>query len=100
MSNDKETGHEMESRLRQMSKDDGDTWDLSDNDKAACSAGAEAMATLQRLLDFCARRDGTLGRYDDWMCCFAEDGSTITEIVERAVKVLGHAPHDGWSITP
>lgn len=34
---------EQESRLRMMSQDDGETWDLSDNDKAACLAGANAI---------------------------------------------------------
>jgi hypothetical protein len=36
-------------RLAAMVEDDGDTWDLSDNDRAACRAGAEAIAEVARL---------------------------------------------------
>ena len=44
-----ESRREQMERLTAMSKDDGDTWDLSDNDKAACLAGALAIgATLFR----------------------------------------------------
>lgn len=36
-------------RLQAMSEDDGETWDLSENDQAACKAGAAALrASLSR----------------------------------------------------
>jgi hypothetical protein len=44
-----ETPDEQQGRLRSMSEDDGDTWDLSDNDKAACAAGADALARVAAL---------------------------------------------------
>lgn len=34
---------EQERRLLTMAEDDGESWDLSDNDRAACRAGAKAM---------------------------------------------------------
>lgn len=38
------------SRLAQMATDDGDTWDLSDNDRAACQSGADAIAIIAEFM--------------------------------------------------
>lgn len=57
---------EHEERLRAMSVDDsGNTWDLSDNDRAACLAGAEALRLLREYqrCDECNTPD------DDLMYC-------------------------------
>lgn len=58
-----ETPSEQQARLRSMSEDDGDTWDLSDNDKAACKAGADALArvaALHALVDVWRRTEASL----------------------------------------
>jgi hypothetical protein len=54
---ERESIMEQESRLRMMSEDDGDTWDLSDNDKAACLAGANAIRAALTREVCCLRHD-------------------------------------------
>lgn len=44
-----ESAAEQCGRLRSMSEDDGDTWDLSENDQAACRRGADAIARVEGL---------------------------------------------------
>lgn len=39
---------EHQERLYAMAVDDGETWDLSDNDQAACNAGGDAILALLR----------------------------------------------------
>lgn len=42
---------EQKSRLRLMSKDArGDKWDLSDNDRAACQSGADAIDIIAEFM--------------------------------------------------
>ena len=60
---EKETLLEQERRLRAMAEDDGDTWDLSENDRAACRSGAMAMEQkrfkeLKRLARKAAKAEG------------------------------------------
>jgi hypothetical protein len=60
-----ETIQEQESRLRMMAGDDGDTWDLSDNDRAACLSGANAIrSALTRDVCHCRRNPCVCLRHD------------------------------------
>lgn len=62
-----ESFKEQLSRVQQMAEDDGETWDLSDNDKAALKAVLAALAAAPSLRE---------------------------QQLEAALKALGR-PHDG-----
>ena len=55
----------------------------------ALVAANEALLDASRtLIKYCSQRDGSLASYEDWMQCFIEDGSTITDAVEKAQAAL------------
>lgn len=55
------------------------------------AAAPDLLAACQALIKYCSRRDGSLARYQEWMQAFIEDGSTITEAVERAADAIAKA---------
>src|SRR4051812_45667251 len=52
------------------------------------ASAPDLLAACQTLIKYCSRRDGSLANYGDWLQCFIEDGSTITEAVERAAAAI------------
>lgn len=55
-------------RLQAMGEDDGETWDLSENDKAAIRAGAHALRLLLHPPSAGERTCGTCASFDGYRC--------------------------------
>lgn len=74
------------------------TVSFSDHADSECEANAHLIAAAPDLLEmarllirFCSDRDGKLLPYEDWIQCFVEDGSTITEVVDKAQAAIAKA---------
>lgn len=64
---------------------------LSVEDADLMAAAPDLLDVAKTLIRYCSARDGSLASYQDWMQCFIEDGSTITEVVEKAVAAIAKA---------
>lgn len=70
--------------------DGGFRW-FKEADAHLIAAAPDLFDACKALIKFCSRRDGSLAIYSDWIQCFVEDGSTLTEVVERAVAAIKKA---------
>jgi hypothetical protein len=61
---DRESLEEQLSRVAQMSQDDGETWDLSDNDKVALTS----VVNILKMLGYYAGHTGACSMQHQWYC--------------------------------
>jgi hypothetical protein len=78
-------------------------WNLTDPDGNVVAefreeADARAFVALpalieasRTLLKYCSRRDGSIASHEDCVMTFVEDGSTLSECIEKAQAALAQA---------
>jgi hypothetical protein len=75
---------EHQERLYAMAVDDGETWDLSENDQAACNAGGDAIAALLAKSEHDGRCESEMTSHGYTPCRCAERGSCANRTCPKA----------------